>query len=83
MSPEYAALVPVTTWDEIASPPSVMSVQPAPRVPFALLKLSETELATRVTQVTETLVTLAVATVPDGFVTEQVCPEGLVLTVTL
>ena len=38
---------------------------------------------TRVTQVTETLVTLAAATVPDGFVTEQVCPEGLVLTVTL
>ena len=60
-----------------------MSVQPAPRAPFALLKLSETELAVRVAQVTETLVTLAAATVPEGLVTEQVCPDGLVLTVTL
>ena len=34
-------------------------------------------------QVTETLVTLAAATVPEGLVTEQVCPDGLVLTVTL
>ena len=36
-----------------------------------------------VTQVTETLVTLAVPTVPEGFATVQVCPVGLVLTVTL
>ena len=36
-----------------------------------------------VTQVTVTLVTLAVPTVPDGLATLQVCPVGLVLTVTL
>ena len=35
------------------------------------------------TQATETLVTSAVPTVPEGFVTVQVCPVGLVLTVTL
>ena len=29
-----------------------------------------------VTQATETLVTSAVPTVPEGFVTVQVCPEG-------
>ena len=43
MSPEYVVVVPVTTWDEIASPPPVMSLQPAPRLPFARLKLSETD----------------------------------------
>ena len=35
------------------------------------------------TQATETLVTSAVPTVPEGFVTVQVHPVGLVLTVTL
>ncbi len=35
--------MPTTTWDEIAIPPSDMSVQPAPSVPLARLKLSETE----------------------------------------
>ena len=76
--------MPTTTWDEMASPPSVMSVQLAPRFPLARLKLSETEpLPVWFTQATETLVTSAVPTVPEGFVTVQVCPEGLVLTVTL
>ena len=36
-----AAWVPITASLEIASPPTVMSVQSAPRLPFALLKLSE------------------------------------------
>ncbi len=44
---------------------------------------TENPLPVWVTQVTETLVTLAVPTVPEGLVTEQVCPAGLVLTVTL
>ena len=85
MSPENVPLVPTTSWDEMASPPSVMSVQPAPRLPSDRLKLSETEnpALVWVTQVTETLVTSAPAMVPEGFVTVQVCPEGLVSTVTL
>src|SRR6516164_7977556 len=43
MSPEFPDPVPVTTLEEIASPPTLMSVQPAPRLPFARLKLSEAE----------------------------------------
>ena len=35
-----------------------------------------------VTQLTETLVTLTPATVPEPFETEQVCPEGWVAMVT-
>src|ERR1700733_8043094 len=42
MSPEFpAAWVPTTASLEIASPPTVMSVQFAPSPPFALLKLSD------------------------------------------
>src|SRR5689334_5526811 len=42
MSPDTPALaVPATACDVIASPPSLMLVQFAPRLPFARLKLSE------------------------------------------
>src|SRR5215470_11546500 len=41
-SPETPeAAVPAATWEEIARPPSLMSVQFGPRLPFARLKLSE------------------------------------------
>ena len=74
MSPENVPLVPTTSWDEMASPPSVMSVQLAPRAPSDRLKLSVTEPAlVWVMQVTETLVTSAPAMVPEGFVT---CRSG-------
>src|SRR5262249_51827858 len=38
-------LVPTTIWDEMASPPSLMSVQLAPRLPLARLKLSDADVA--------------------------------------
>ena len=42
MSPEFAlAWVPITASLEIASPPTDMLVQSAPRLPFARAKLSE------------------------------------------
>ena len=42
MSPEFpVAWVPITASLEMASPPTDMSVQSAPRLPFARLKLSE------------------------------------------
>jgi hypothetical protein len=45
--------------------------------------LSETLPAALAVQVTATLVTPADPTVPDPLATEQVCPAGLVFTVTL
>ena len=73
MSPEFpAACVPTTASLEIASPPTVMSVQFAPRLPFALLKLSEAApVPPGVAQVTETLVTLPEPTTPDPLATLQ------------
>jgi hypothetical protein len=41
MSPEFDEFVPTATPDEIAIPPSWMSVQFAPRLPFARAKPSE------------------------------------------
>src|SRR3974390_1956863 len=43
MSPEFPDPGPITTLEEIASPPTLMSVQPPPRLPFSRLKLSEAE----------------------------------------
>ena len=85
VSPETAdPEVPATAWETIASPPSLMSVQFGPRLPLARLKLSEAlDPVVLFVQVTATLVTLAVAMVPEPLVMVQVCPDGLVLTVTL
>jgi hypothetical protein len=40
MSPARPPLEPATAWEEIDKPPSVISVQFAPRLPFARLKSS-------------------------------------------
>src|SRR5690242_16554984 len=63
-----------------------MAVQLAPSPPFARLKSSEAEVPEPEPEVahdTAALVTLADAIVPDPPVTVQVCPVGLVATVTL
>src|SRR5215469_675831 len=84
MSPETPALaVPATTCEEIASPPSLISVQFGPRLPSTRLKSSEALDAVLLVQVTVTLVTLAEAMVPDALATVQVCPDGKVFTETL
>ena len=73
MSPDTPALaVPATTWELIASPPSLTSVQFAPRLPSARLKSSEPHVAELAVQETATLVTLAAPMVPDPLATEQV-----------
>ena len=72
-----------TAWEEIASPPSLMSVQFGPRLPLARLKLSEAITCRLVVQVMATLVMLAEPMVPEPLATVQVWPVGLVLTVTL
>src|SRR5215472_4114407 len=71
------ALVPTTCRDEIANPPSTMSVQFGPRLPLGRLKSSLPEFAELVVQETETLVMLASA-IPVPFATEQLCPVGFV-----
>src|SRR3974390_1783770 len=43
MSPEFPDPVPITTLEEIPSPPPLMSAHPAPSLPFRRLKLSEAE----------------------------------------
>jgi len=85
ISPDTPALaVPATCCETIASPPSLVSVQFAPRLPFARLKSSEALVVVELAvQVTATLVTLAEPMVPVPLETEQVCPVGLVFTVTL
>ena len=85
MSPEFPeATVPVTAWPETARPLSLMSVQLGPRLPSARLKSSDAlDVVELAAQVTVTLVMLAAAMVPVPLETVQVCPVGLVLTVTL
>src|SRR6185437_9377173 len=86
MSPEFPlALVPTAASDEIARPPSWMLVQFGPRLPLARAKLSVALVApcVVVVHVTDTLVMLAAATVPDPPDTEHVWPCGAVATVTL
>ena len=83
MSPVVAPAVPITAWEEIAIAPSEIAVQFAPSPPSARLKLSDAVRAALAAQDTATLVTLAEATVPDPADTVQVCPDGLVFTVTL
>ena len=83
MSPARPLLDPITAWEEIDKPPSVIAVQFAPRLPFVLLKSSEPDVAELVVQATAMLVTLAEATVPEALEAVQVWPEGLVFTVTL
>ena len=61
----------------------VTVVQLAPSGPFARLKLSVALPAEFVVQVTATLVMFADPIVPDPLATEQLCPVGLVFTVTL
>ena len=70
------ALVPATAWEEMARPPSLMSVQLGPSGPSARLKLSEALPAEFVVQVTATLVTFAEPTVPDPLATVQLCRRG-------
>src|SRR5690349_9086352 len=83
MSPDTPALaVPATACDVIASPPSLMLVQFAPRLPSARLKSSEPIIPGLAAQETATLVTLADPIVPEPLATAQVCPAGLVFTVT-
>ena len=78
-----APAVPVTSCDEIAIAPSEIAVQPAPRPPSARLKSSDADVEpVLAAQVTATLVTLAEPIVPDPLATVQVCPDGLVFTVT-
>src|SRR5215469_15322244 len=84
MSPEVPeAAVPATACETIASPPSLISVQFDPRLPFARLKSSEALTGGLTAQVIATLVMLAEPMVPEPLETEQVCPVGLVFTVTL
>src|SRR5690348_6629008 len=69
MSPEFPlALVPTAALAEIARPPSWMLVQFGPRLPLARAKLSVALVpppCVVVLHVTDTLVMLAAATVPD------------------
>ena len=83
MSPESLLVVPTTCWEEMARPPSLMSVQSGPRLPLARLKSSVAIPDALVVQVTETFVTSAEAMEPEPSATVQVCPVGLVCTVTL
>ena len=83
MSPEYPLLVPTTCWDAMARPASFMSVQFAPRLPLARLKSSVAVPDAVVAQVTDTLETFAEDMDPEPLRTVQVCPVGLVCTVTL
>ena len=83
MSPVVAPTVPITAWEEIAIAPSEIAVQFGPSPPSARLKSSEADVAELAAQETATLVTFAEATVPDPSETVQVCPDGLVFTVTL
>src|SRR5262245_15284361 len=84
MSPEMPEpTVPLTAWEVIASPASLMSVQLEPRVPSALLKSSEAlAVVELLVQVTVTLVTLDAPMLPVPLETAQVWPVGLVFTVT-
>src|SRR6476659_8826747 len=83
MSPDTPALaVPATACDVIASPPSLMLVQFAPRLPSARLKSSEPIIPGLAAQETATLVTLADPIVPEPLATAHVCPAGLVIPVT-
>src|SRR5450755_522707 len=77
------ALVPATVWEEMARPPSLMSVQLAPSGPSARLKLSEPLPAEFVVHVTATLLTLAEEIVPEPLATVQFWPAGPFFTVTL
>src|SRR5215813_12220814 len=67
----------------MASPPSLTSVQLEPRAPSARLKSSPPEPDALFWQSTATLVTLAEPIVPVPLATEHVCPDGLLLTVTV
>ena len=58
-------------------------VQLLPRAPLARPKLSETVPDALFEHVTATLVMFADPTVPEPLATVQLCPAGLVLTVTL
>src|SRR5438045_3409515 len=75
--------VPAAAWETIASPPSLVSVQFAPRLPSDRLKSSEPPVAELFVHETATLVTLAEPMVPEPLETEQDWPVGLVFTVTL
>ena len=83
-------MVPTTAWDETARLPWDIPVQLEPRLPLARAKLSDAEVAVEAlppvppepVQVMVTVVTLAAMTDPAPLVTVQVCPEGLVGTVT-
>src|SRR5215467_6200701 len=81
-TPVPAVAVPAAAWETIASPPSLTSVHPAPRLPFARLKLSEPVGGAVAAQATTTLVTFADPIVPEPLLTVQVCPDGFVSTVT-
>ncbi len=80
-------------WLEMVRAPSVRFVQFGPSGPLARAKLSDAApdpleppppvWVVVVVQVTETLVMLAVPTVPEPLVTVQVWPVGLVATLTL
>src|SRR6185437_3797435 len=83
MSPVVAPAVPITCCEAIVIDPSEIAVQPAPSAPLARLKSSDADVPELVAQVSATLVTLALPTVPDPLVTVQVWLAGLVLTVTL
>ena len=83
ISPVVCPTVPITCCEAIDMAPSEIAVQPAPRPPSARLKLSVAVPAAVAAQETATLVTLAEAIVPEPLVTVQVCPDGLVATVTL
>ena len=65
------AWVPITTSLEIASPPTVMSVQSAPRLPFARVKSSETEPARLGATGDRDVGDVGRATVPDPLATVQ------------
>ena len=58
-----------------SSPPLLRSTSPVPVRPLTVPPTVYLG-GGLVTQLTETLVTLAPATVPEPFETEQVCPEG-------
>src|SRR5690348_13935494 len=83
MSPVVAPTVPITCCEEIDIAPSEMAVQFEPKPPSARLKSSEADVPELAEQETPTLVMLADPIVPDPLVTVQVCPDGLVPTVTL
>src|SRR5689334_22946708 len=81
MSPAVA-LVPSTACDEIVNAPSLTALQFDPSPPFARLKSSDAR-APVLVHVTTTVVTFPPETVPEPLETAQVCPDGLLLTVTL